>query len=189
MRAPKRGSLKGSAFVSEKLNREPVSDGFPSCEPGPRRAAWTLVLGPQGRSLRSNSTANARCRQVRFDELREKHPNLMRTPHDSYPRFPRPSVEQINTSERFYTPLSGERKGHLGVRIRSATEAGMIRQGSPRRREPDHELLQRVEWPVTVCRIGGWVGCLTRRRTSQPSQQEKRPSSDVVLRSGLRGLT
>ena len=65
----------------------------------------------------------------------------------------------------------------------------MIRQGSPRRREPDHELLQRVEWPVTVCRIGGWVGCLTRRRTSQPSQQEKRPSSDVVLRSGLKGLT
>ena len=31
----------------------------------------------------------------------------------------------------------------------------MIRQGSPRRREPDHKLLQRVEWPVTVCRIGG----------------------------------
>jgi len=94
--------------VSEKLNREPVSDGFTSCEPGPRRAAWTLVLRPQGTSLRSISTANAKCRQVRLDELRGKHPNLMRTPHDSNPRFPRPSGEQINTSERFYTLLSSE---------------------------------------------------------------------------------
>jgi len=47
--------------VSEKLNREPVSVGFTSCEPGPRRAAWTLVLRPQGTSLRSISTANAKC--------------------------------------------------------------------------------------------------------------------------------
>ena len=51
----------------------------------------------------------------------------------------------------------------------------MIRQGLPRRREPDHKLLQRVEWPVTVCRYESFAWLVVeqashRSRRSVPRQ-------------------